>query len=150
VAAEATLSNGWFQVMVLAELGDDTTAARAAQELRDLVAASARHYASDASAEARARLVDDKSPAPLTPPEATALDRAGLRSEIGVGWPGSDRDTSKAVLCFGRVLAISGLKGDFAGLRRNPLAALLGAQGARVFVEGDPAGGSAPVVDLSC
>lgn len=143
-------SSTWFQVTVVAELPDDVAAVRMAGDIEELLASAARHVEESSSDEVRARLLDARSAAPLTPPEAAAFARRGVRSEVGIGWPGARKDARSAVVRLGRVLAVPGLKGDFAGLRPNPLAALLEASGARVLVEGDPAGGAQPALDLTC
>ncbi len=151
VAAVTSHAPGsWFQVTVIAELSDEAVSARVATEVEELLAAAAKHYEDTSSEEARARLRDAKSPAPLTPPEAAAFAKRGVRADVGVGWPGASADVRGAVLRVGRFLAVPGLKGDFASLRPNPLAAFLEAAGARVLVEGDPSGGASPVLDLTC
>lgn len=141
---------GWFQVTVVATLPDAATASRVADELTTLLGESARHLEDAAHAEARARLLDEASPAPLTPAESAAFERAGVTTSAGIGWPGARADARGAVLALGPVVIVPGLKADFSRLQRNPLAALLAARGARVLVEGEPAGGEPPVVDLSC
>lgn len=141
---------GWFQVTVLAELPDDAATTRVAGELRALLSASAEHVEDVVHRETRARLLDARSPAPLTPAEASAFERLGITSRIGIGWPGASDKAASAVLRLGRVLVVPGLKGDFSGQRPNPLAALLTRQGARVLVEGDPGGRATPHLDLTC
>lgn len=144
----AAAAGGWFQVAVVADLPDAATASRVADDLVALLGESAGHLAG--SPEARALLLDERSPAPLTPAEAAAFARAGVKSGVGIGWPGGRKDAREAVLVLGHVLLVPGLKADFAGLRPNPLAALLSAWGARPLVEGDPSGGQPPGVDLTC
>lgn len=143
-----TSANGWFQVTVVAVLPDEGAAAKRQGELSALLEASARHYAEPGHEEASARLRDGKSAAPVTPPEASAFAARGLTSAVGIGWPGETDRAREAVQRLGRILALPSLKGDFAGLKRHPLAALLEADGARVLLEGDPAGGASPLVDL--
>jgi hypothetical protein len=138
-AGEPALARGWFQVTVIGAWPDAAATERAASVIRSLLATSARHHEDPTNAGARARLLDEANAAPVTPGEALELQRLGLTSEIGVGWPGASADAGGAVLVFGRALAVPGLKGDFGGLRPNPLVALLERHGARVFVEGDPA-----------
>lgn len=138
-AGEPAPAHGWFQVTVIGTWPDADATDRAASVIRSLLATSARHHEDPTNAGARARLLDDAHAAPVTPGEALELQRHGLTSEIGIGWPGASADAGGAVLVFGRALVVPGLKGDFGGLRPNPLVALLERQGARVFVEGDPA-----------
>jgi hypothetical protein len=141
-APVGTRANGWFQTTVVADFADEETASRLASEVGGLLDLSLRHF--DERPEARARLLDELTAAPLTPAEAAAFERRGVRAEIGVG------AVSSQVLRFGRVVVVPCLKGDFGALRPNPLAAFFAAAGARVLVEGDPGGGASPLVDIAC
>lgn len=142
------LPAGPFEVTVAAELPDAAAAKGAAASLRTLLAASARAHEADAAL--RRALLDPAASAPLTPPEAEALSRRGLASPIGAGWPGASADADRGVLLLGRLVVVPGLKADRGGLRPNPVALLLRGPGAKVHLEGDPSGGAAPRVDLTC
>ncbi len=134
---------GWFQVTVVSLHEDPASAARVAAQTQGLLGDAAAFLADPARAPLRERLEDERSPAPLTPPEAAALERAGLTSPIGIGAARGAR-----ALALGPLVVVADLKADLSELRPNPLAALLGARAERTFSEGDPAGAHPPVLDL--
>lgn len=142
-AVASAAPTGWFQVTVVSLHEDSAAAAKVAAHTQALLGDAAAFLADPARAGLRARLEDERSPAPLTPPEAAALDRAGLASPIGVGAAAGTR-----ALALGPLVVVADLKADFSELRPNPLAALLGARADRTFSEGDPAGARSPAVDL--
>jgi hypothetical protein len=142
-AVASVAPTGWFQVTVASLHEDSAAAAKVAARTQAVLVDAAAFLADPARAALRARLEDERSPAPLTPPEAAAFERAGLSSPIGVGAAKGAR-----ALALGPLVVVSDLKADFSELRPNPLAALLGAQADRTFSEGEPAGSRLATVDL--
>ena len=143
-----------FPVAILATYPSPADAETAADEVRDLLEASAAWYEDPANADARDRLLDPTAPPPLTAPEAAALRAALLASsERGIGFGGAAADAADAVRTIGPIVVVTGLKTELGYEEEpplHPLAHLLSAAGAEVVVDGDWLEEASVVVDLSC
>lgn len=147
-----------FGISIVATFPSNEAAERQAAAVREILATSARWYADPANAAALDQLEDDEHPAPITPPEAAALQTQMLApGDRGVGWGGEAEGADDAVYTIGPVLVVTGLKSETAreveagtSLPIHPLAHLLAAAGGDVLLEGDRSGEGSIVADVSC
>ncbi|MFL5774742.1 MAG: hypothetical protein ACJ76W_00575 [Chloroflexota bacterium] len=144
-----------FPISIVAQFDTPEHAVSEAEQLRDILEASARWYDEAANTAARAARDDPERQAHLIPPEVAAMRENLLApGERGMGWGGRPEDADDAVYTIGLVVVATGFESDAfatgADPPLHPIAHLLAAAGADVRLEGDRFGEGSIVFDMSC
>ena len=144
-----------FGITVVAAFETAEQAEAHAADVREILEDAAAWYADPENAAARRTLEDPEQPAPLTPPEETAMNAHNLAAGTrGVGWGGAPGTADAAVYTLGPLVFVTGLKSETQAEievpATHPIAHLLEAEGGGVVLEGHNFGEGSITADISC